>query len=435
MRAVSLSRFRQRGGVNLGPHSNVLSPNPAFVLGIVAAAAAAVVIVRRPDAFTNPQFYAEDGADWFSDAYNHGPWRSLWIAYNGYYELLPRLTALIAAPFGPAKAPLVYNLVGLLVQIAPVVVFASKRFETLVPSLLARLAVGAAYLLIPSMELNVTITNALWHLAIVAVLVTIAPAPTNRAWKAFDVVVVALCALSGPFAYILFPAAVLWWFISRRRWTLLLACVLAAGLAVQLYALSVSPRQHPDVGASLRDFFLIVCDRIVLAGLFAEEGHAHVFVASVPHSTLLAAGICLLALPIVVYAALRAPWELRVFALVGLAVVAAGLALPLGPPGKAWGDYAFSNSGERYFFMAQVAWVLALVWAASQIPARWVKRAVWSATAAGLLSGAIAEWSYPAFVDYGWAQEASHISAAQPGTRLVLTIPPGPPWAVDVTVR
>jgi len=435
MPAVPLSHLRQVEQISRGSAPSTRSPNHTLMVALVAAVAAVIVIARRPDAFTNPQFYAEDGTDWFSDAYNYGPWQSLWIAYNGYYELLPRLTALLGAPFDAAKSPLVYNLVGLLVQIVPVAVIASRRFEALVPSLWARLAAGAAYLLIPSMELNVTITNGLWHLAIIAFLVVIAPPPTSRAWRAFDVLVVALCALSGPFAYIMFPAAVVWWFVSRRRWALLLTCIFAVGLAVQLYALSVSPRQHPDVGASLRDFLLIVCDRIVLAGLLAEEGHTHVFVASVPHSTLIAAGICLLALPIVVYGALRAPLELRLFALVALAVVAAGLVLPLGPPGKAWGDYAFSSSGERYFFMAQLAWVLTAMWAASRIPVRWIKRVAWSTTGAGLLSGAITAWTYPAFVDYNWAQEANRIDTARPGTHLVLTIPPGPPWAVDVTVK
>jgi len=57
---------------------------------------------------------------------------------------------------------------GLLVQIAPVLFFVSGRFRPLVPSLWVRIALSAVYLLIPTTELNVTITNApstwlSWH--------------------------------------------------------------------------------------------------------------------------------------------------------------------------------------------------------------------------------------------------------------------------------
>ena len=37
-----------------------------FLLGVL------LVILRRPDAVTYPQFWAEDGSSWFADAYNSG---------------------------------------------------------------------------------------------------------------------------------------------------------------------------------------------------------------------------------------------------------------------------------------------------------------------------------------------------------------------------
>jgi len=117
---------------------------------LAAALSCAIVISRRPDAFTSPQFFAEDGARWFSDAYNLGPWHAIWLSWEGYFQLLSRLAALVEAPFGASNAPLVFNILGLLVQIGPVLYFISGRFQPVVPSVLCRAAISAVYLLMPS---------------------------------------------------------------------------------------------------------------------------------------------------------------------------------------------------------------------------------------------------------------------------------------------
>jgi hypothetical protein len=36
-----------------------------------------VIALRRPDALFHPQFYGEDGAIWFAEAYNYGPLKAL----------------------------------------------------------------------------------------------------------------------------------------------------------------------------------------------------------------------------------------------------------------------------------------------------------------------------------------------------------------------
>ncbi|MEO5572479.1 MAG: hypothetical protein ABIT08_07190, partial [Bacteroidia bacterium] len=50
------------------------------------------VYFRRPDAFTNPQFWAEEGKYFFADAYHSG-FSSLFNTCNGYFQLFPRLVA------------------------------------------------------------------------------------------------------------------------------------------------------------------------------------------------------------------------------------------------------------------------------------------------------------------------------------------------------
>src|ERR1039458_9855411 len=117
--------------MTLSPRSRL--PRTATVLGITLLASV-IVISRRVDAFTNAQFYAEDGAKWFANAYTYGP----------------------VAP------------------VPPVAFLLSSRFDTVVPSFRARLAVCAVYVLMPSTELNVDITTAQFHLVVLAFLVIVA---------------------------------------------------------------------------------------------------------------------------------------------------------------------------------------------------------------------------------------------------------------------
>ena len=410
-------------------------PRTAAVLGVTLLACA-VVISRRVDAFTNAQFYAEDGSKWFANAYTYGPLGALDLSYNGYFQLVSRLGPVVAAPFGLRHAPFVYNVVGLLVQVAPVAYLLSSRFDTVLPSFKARLAVCAFYVLMPSTELNVDITTAQFHLLVLAFLVVVAAEPRRWYAKAFDVAVVALCGLSGPFAYILLPVAALWFVMRRRAFTLVLCFALLVTIPIQVYADLTSPRLHESLGANLHNLLLIISDRIIWAGLFAEEGGAHAVLVGTSHGALFSAAICLLALPIVVFAIWRAPLELKMFGLTAVGIAASGLVAPLvSNTGNAWGIMAVSRAGERYFLLAQVAWVITVLWAATRLPRPWLRRAALAVCAAAFCSGLITTWRYQPFQDYHWAQEARAITTAKVGTRLVLPIPPGGGWAIDITVR
>jgi len=288
----------------------------------------------------------------------------------------------------------------------------------------------------PSTELNVDVASAQFHLAILATLMLVAPPPDRRGWRVFDVATMALCALTGAFVYILLPVALLWWWLRRQRSTAVLCLILLVGLGAQLYAMLLAPRTAAPLGASLRDLAIIVCDRVILAGLFAEAGNTHLFVAGVPDAAVIATGVCLLSLPVLVFAALRAPWELRFFALAAGGIAAAGLAFPLvSASGHQWDIIAYTNAAERYFLMAQVAWVAILLWAASRLPRPALRASGTALIAVAFASGLVAAWTYPAFPNDNWPGEAHAILTARPGTRLSLPIPPIPPWAVNVTVR
>jgi hypothetical protein len=387
------------------------------------------------DAFTNPQFYAEDGHVWFSDAYNMGPWHALWSVYNGHLLIQPRLVAIFALPFGTSSAPLIYNLFGLLFQIAPVLFLMSSRFAGRFPSLWGRVALSAVYLLMPSTELHVTDACAQFHLAILTTLVLVAPPPRRWWWGMFDAVTVILCAMTGSFVFVLLPVALFWWWRSRHRWVGVLSALLAVGFVAQGYAQVLAPRNPSSLGATVQGLLQIVADRIVLAASFAEEGHAHVYVAGRSFATLIAGVVCVFALCTCGFALLRAPWELRIFLVVAVAFAAAGLAVPLvTSTGNQWPVILMTRSAERYFLMAQVAWVVTLLWAISRLRASWLRRGAWAAAGAVFATGLVANWTYPAFPDDHWAQEAQLINTSPAGTYLELPIPPAA-WVVAVTVK
>jgi len=217
---------------------------------------------------------------------------------------------------------------------------------------------------------------------------------------------------------------------------ILLAALLAIALVAQLYASRAAPRQGGGhLGASLENFVLILCDRIFLSGVFAEPGHRHVYVAGRPFGVLIATVMCVLAIPIIVLVARRAPSELKLFGLVATGIVVAGLLSPLiSVNGNDWHIMATSDSAARYFFMARVAWVASLVWAATRLPRVWMTRTAWVAAAIAFASG-FPVWGYTPFVNDHWPQEARTIETSAPGTKLLLPVPPGNGWAVDITVK
>jgi hypothetical protein len=64
-----------------------------------------------------------------------------------------------------------------------------------------------------------------------------------------------------------------------------------------------------------------------------------------------------------------------------------------------------------------------------------MERSALAVCAVTFASGLITAWPYPPFQNDHWAQEARTITTAKPGTRLVLPIPPGGGWVIDITAK
>jgi hypothetical protein len=404
-----------------------------FALGV------GLVILRRHDAVTYPQFWAEDGKVWFADAYNSGV-ASIVRGYAGYLVTLPRLVAVPSVYLSLQQAALLFNLVAIAVQVAPAAFVMSRRFEHIAPRRWVRATVALGYLLIPSLELDATLTNSLWHLAILAIMVVVARPPTAAVSRVFDVTVLVLAGLTGPFAVLLAPAAFVRVLVSSvaRRWYIAMTGALVATLAVQGWVVLHTHRAlATSLGAGLNNLLFLISDRIVLPGSFAEEAHTRVYTSGQAHGAILAGLITLLAAGVVAFVLLKSNWFIRIFVVFCFGTMAMSLlfATPTGTTTDPWTVLATTGAGDRYFFCAEVAWLVCVIWASSRLRSptlRWLSSAVMTAV---FLSGLMSYSHYPSFIDEHPAAFDAQLRAAPPATVVVIPTNPGGPFAMYLIRR
>jgi hypothetical protein len=400
-----------------------------FALGFL------ILCSRRPDAVLNPQFYAEDGAIFYRDAYSLG-FHSLLLTHGGYFHAVPRLAALLAQLFPLLWAPLVLNLIAIAIQILPVNVFLSSRFSNI--NFLARLLASFVYLALPnSFEIHATITNAQSHLVLLACLILLAAPGKTRAWKIFDGMVLVLTSLSSPMGALLAPlAALIWWKRASSAWqfaTLLPGSVIQAICVLTHWHTREAPHfilsgqpifNGGPLGANFHNLNAILGRQVFyssLLGLNAQNWVVHLHRVSVVETALTTLGLA-----VVVYAFRHAPFELKLFILFAAAVLACALVNPLaGPPDRPqWDWLSVPGIGNRYYFLPMLAFLASLFWVAmNQLPA--VAR--YSAVALLLLLpiGICQDWRYPAFEDFRFKEFVRVFDNQPPGTRFAIPINPG----------
>jgi hypothetical protein len=389
-----------------------------------------LVISHRPDAVTNPQFWAEDGRLWYAEAHNLGWWKVLFHPVVGYFCTVPRLTAALAQLLPLAAAPLLFNLAAIFFQVLPVSFFLSSRFNSLA-TLPTRLLFGFLYLALPnSFEVSANITNVQWHLALLLCLVVMAEPTTSLWWRCFDVTVIVLASLTGPFAILLLPlAGAVWGWKRREKWTLVLLSILTAGALLQVGALlhtGNAARGQGDLGATPMLFAWILTTRVFLAALVGGDNLPYGDSYALNAVLFTVAGIAAF-----VYGLWRARWELKVFVVFASVVLTAALLTPIAPPPKWLG--LLTPLCTRYWLLPMLAFVAALVWMAGAERPKGV-RLVAIAALALMSVGIVRDWRYPPFVNLHFGVYARRYSDLPKGS--ALTIPLNPPgWTMTLTKR
>lgn len=401
----------------------------ALAICLYLALAAGILVARRPDAVMHPQFWAEDGLVFFAQAYDRGA-ATVLSPGTGYLQLTPRLTALLAQPLGLAAAPALFNLVGILAQLAPALLILSSRFQRAIPDVRVRALLGVLYLLIPNFEVHVTVTSAQWHLAILLCMVVVAAPARGLAWRCFDLAVIAVGGLTGPLILVVAPLALIRWLTTRQPWYGVVAAVASLVAVVQAWSLHDNARPGMPLGASPRSLIRILADRVIVPGLTGEQNPA-IFSLHLWHGLLWATLLVAATLALGAYAVLRGPAELRVV----LAFSAASLTLALLNPlivmvGPQWPPLVAGEAGQRYFLIPTLGFLVLVLWGLSRLSRR-PRTAAGGLLAVLLLAGTAAHPQYPSLLDLHPEASAAELAAAPPGT--VVEIPLNPAgWSMSL---
>jgi hypothetical protein len=184
-----------------------LATNSRKSLCVVLLAAAVILFLRRPDAFTNPQFYAEDGTIIFLQHYDIG-FRALFLSCSGYLIAIQRLLASLIMTVVPySLVPLAFNIASVVVTLIIVASVYSPRIPLENKALFA-----LAIVLVPhhSNEVFGNLACSQWIVAIGLVLLLIKKSPQSQFGKvsyqyARDITQLILFGLSGPFLLLFSP--------------------------------------------------------------------------------------------------------------------------------------------------------------------------------------------------------------------------------------
>lgn len=411
-----------------------------FLLGFL------IVCSRRPDAVLNAQFFAEDGAVWYPDAYRLGM-HCLLVSQAGYLHTLTRLIALLALQFPFSRAPLIMNLCAIVVQVLPVNVFLSSRFSGVAFPL--RLLAGFCYLALPNTyEIDANISTIQWHLALLACLLVLARPARSWGWRLFDAIVLVLISLDGPLGIVLLPVSVVLWWKRRHIGPALSAGLLVPGAVIQ--ALTVLLNRHARqlahvnslgqtilnggaTGASVTRFVNIVGRQIFLSsllGLNTQKWLLHVHALNL--AGIIAAAI---GLAVLIYGFAYAPIELKLFSAFASVVFAMALAHPLAGPSDhpQWALLSLPGIGDRYYFLPMLAFLTVLFWIATAMDAPGkLRRFAWALLLL-LPIGIYRDWRYPSFSDLHFQDYATRFAQAPSGTTVI--IPINPDWSMELTKR
>lgn len=400
----------------------------SLLSGLILALAAAALVTRRLDAFTNPQFWAEDGTVWYAQAYNLGGLHALLIPYGGYYQTVSRLVAAVAVLVPVSWGPAITNGAGFVIQLLPLFFLLAGRLDHLVSTWRARLLLVVLYVGVPfSQEVYVNLTNSQWHLALLAVMVALAAQPRTWAWRAFDIAVIVLSGLTGPFVIILLPVLLLRLVLRREPFIATLTAL--SGLCALLQGLSLISHGRPGSSAGFDPKLIAVwVGGQVGAGTFLGE-RLYRSASSLPHWSAVVALIAVGVAALWVWAIWRGPLEMRMLALWGALLIAA--VFIAGEESRA--EILIAGPGNRYRTLPGLV-LSALLLSLFQRGRGWVKVIPGILIATTLLIATPLDWIYPPFHDYQFQRQAVLFERSPPGTAMRFQLNPSP-WSMVLVRR
>lgn len=334
----------------------------------VCAISILFIFMRRPELLINAQFWAEDFAVFYQDAYRYGA-NSFTHDYSGLLQTFQRLIAFIFQPIPLLFMPLAYNLVATLIMVLPLFILWSdeKILEQEGPK--AKVLVSILYLLLPNVgEIYGNLTNTIWYLALAALLVLIRNSKNNR-WLAFDLIIIVMAGLSGPFAPLLVVVGVFLLFARRtngirNKGLWLKTCILIVCACVQIGIYASAPKQRTaslinqkrSIITSYEKPIHITGMRLFVVPVLGKDAVTEKISLS-PQTYLLG----LLAIIITLVGFIKSRLEVKAMILFATLVYATSLLRAQTVPiVQFWDMLLFNSFGARYFFIPLFVWIVLL---------------------------------------------------------------------------
>ena len=197
------------------------------------------LLSRSPEHLLRPQFFAEDGWLFFSDAASHG-FSPVFASYQGYLLLVPRLVAAAAAPLPWEWQPLLYAWAAAACTIYVV----WRVFSARLPFIVAAISSGALLVVPHNGEVWTNLCCLHFILTGLLAINLIEPAPIDRREAVRRGIEVALACLTGPEIMILAPALI-WraWRARRDPFGSAMMLIALPAVALQLGAMAFGHRQ------------------------------------------------------------------------------------------------------------------------------------------------------------------------------------------------
>lgn len=377
-------------------------------------------MARRETLISNAQFWAEDGAVFYAQAYNIGP-RSIFEPYNGYLHLAPRLIALASQAVPTIWAPYVFSVVVCSVPPLVAVVLLSSSAASM-GNLRVRLAWAVLLIVCPNgFETYGNLSNLQWLIAIGMAILLARPAPKPGISQAVLLAASFIVALTGPFA----PLYLWFTWVSREpagsAYRRKILGIFALGSLVQIVTFFSYPRYAIQLGATSLKFFQIIGMRATLWSLIGQRyGIQQLKDGPMGLGAALVATLVLAALFVISWRTRNQ--VLRNLWIVGGAILFAALASPITDPHDAWGAMASTDAGGRYFF--PIAFAIAATITYFALGEDRHLRFVGYLLAPILLLGICNDFTVDPLLNLHLDQQAHALYRAKPGEHVVLAINP-----------
>lgn len=326
----------------------------------------ALSIWRNSAPFIEPRFWAEE-AQIYLHAVQHADWvEVLSFTANSNYQLAANVLAKLSSYAPLVYAPFVTTYLSVAIASVLVVLFAQVAVERGIHPLLLLLSVGCLALAPMSYEVFASATNIQWYCGAI-VLTLLALRLQSRRSVAFACVCALLCGLSGLPSVILMPAFVAVGVLRKSRPHMLLAVILLACVALQVYVLLATGTGGRLFTTSPRLLLLPVALHSVLGFVMTPFVVKAIGTVALDWHNFIAIGMLCASLMVVFISSTDSRHRVDV-----LIVLTAGMFAAVVQTFGALGDPYFLLGGEanggRYYLVSTCALILAIMLASVHRP-------------------------------------------------------------------